>query len=251
MFYERPVKIPRGGKRIEEIYYYCQDREPDRICVALETASGDTVLAAPHPKLDLRSSDLLALSVTSSDQDDAVSLGGAIIAGPRRSYELQVKHGDPAALPERPEGYGAFDLVILSDLDPRALSKQQARALAEWVELGGDLLVAFSGKAPEGLGGVDDSLLPALPATGDPVRTQDLHALEPLVPDATPVERAKTQVRRIVPRPGARILAGSAEEPLIVTGRFGAGRVTYFAFPLASLKTCWGTDRGSGGKAIL
>lgn len=251
LFYERPVTIPRGGKRIEELYYYCQDREPDRICVVLETTTGETIVAAPHPKLDLRTGDLLALSVTSSDQDDAVSLAGATIAGPRRSYELQVKHGDPASLPEKPEGFGAFDLVILSDLDPRSMSKQQMRALTEWVELGGDLLVAFSGKAPEGLGALDDSLLPALPAPGEAVRMQDLHALEPLVPDAPPMERVKTAVRRVTARPGARILAGTADEPLIVRGRLGAGRITYFAFPLATLKSCWGTDKGSGGKTVL
>ncbi len=251
LFYERPIKIPRGGKRIEELYYYCQDKEPDRICVVFEVSTGESIVAAPHPKLDLRTNDLLALSVTSSDQDDAVSLGGAAVPGPRRSYELQVKHGDPASLPERPEGYGAFDLVILSDVDPRPLSKQQVKALMEWVELGGDLLVAFSGKATEGLGSLDDEALPALPAAGAAIRTQDLHALESLVPDTSPMERVQTSVRRVIAKPGARILAGTAEEPLIVRGRHGAGRITYFAFPLATLKTCWGTDKGAGGKTIL
>src|SRR5439155_5965734 len=208
--------------------------------------------AAPHPKLDLRTSDLLALSVTSSDQDDAVFLGGAMIAGPRRGYELQVKHGDPLSLPEKAEGYGAFDLVILSDLDPRSLSKAQIRALSDWVELGGDLLVAFSAKAPEGLGGLDDAVLPALPAPGEPVRVQDLRALQALAPDAIPVEEpAKIPVRRVVAKPGARIIAGTDEELLIVRGRLGAGRVTYFAFPLAALKTCWGMDKESGGRTIL
>ena len=71
LFYERPVKVPRRGKRVEEIYYYCQDREPDRICVAFEQSNGETVVPT-HPKLDLRPGELLALSVTSSDQDDAV-----------------------------------------------------------------------------------------------------------------------------------------------------------------------------------
>ncbi len=255
LFYERNVKIPRHGKRIEELYYFCQDGEPDRICVAFEMTGGETVVASPHPKLDLRTSDLLALSVTSSDQDDGVSLGGGIVPGPRRPYELQVKHGEPVALPERPEGYGAFDLVILSDLDPRSVSLQQTQALKQWVEQGGDLLVCFSGKPGDLL---DETLVPVTISTvaepgGKPEATTsvDLHALEPLVPDAPPMERARTTVLRVLPKPGARVLAGTAQAPLIVRGRLGAGRVTYFAFPLAALKSCWGTDKGSGGKTIL
>ncbi|MEZ0227958.1 MAG: hypothetical protein ACAI25_04985, partial [Planctomycetota bacterium] len=251
LFYQRFIKIPRGGKRIEEISYYCQDKEPDRICVAFESTTGETVVAAPHPKLDLRPNDLLALSITSSDQDDAVSLAGAPVPGPRRFYELQVKHADPASLPERPEGYGAFDLVIVSGLDPRSVSKQQVRALMEWVELGGDLLVAYSGKETEGLGSPEDEVLPALPAPGAPLVTQDLHALEPLVPDAAPMERVQTSVRRVIAKAGARVIGGTSDNPLIVRGRHGAGRITYFAFPLATLKTSWGTDKGSGGKTIL
>lgn len=251
LFYERAIKVPRRGKRIEELFYYCQDREPDRLCVAFETSTGETVVAAPHPKLDLRAADVLALSVTSSDQDDAVALGGGVVAGPRRSYELQVKHADPASLPERPEGYGAFDLVIISDLDTRSISEQQARALKEWVELGGDLLVAFSGKTSEGMGALDDSILPALPAAGEAVRADDLRLLEPLVPDSSAVERVRTPIRRVVPKPGARVLGGTGDEPLIVRGRLGAGRVTYFAFQLAALKSTWGTDKDSGGRQLL
>jgi hypothetical protein len=250
LFYERNVKIPSHGKRIEELYYYCQDGEPDRVCVAFEMTGGETIVAAPHPKLDLRTSDLLALSVTrTNNQDDAVALGGGIVPGPRRPYELAVKHGDPVALPERPEGYGAFDLVILSDLDPRSVSLQQTQALKQWVEQGGDLLVCFSGNPGDVL---DDALLPVTAATGaDATTSLDLHSLEPLVPDAPPMERARTTVLRVLPKPGARVLAGTAANPLIVRGRLGAGRVTYFAFQLAALKSCWGTDKGSGGKTIL
>jgi hypothetical protein len=252
LFYERPVKVPRGGKRVEEISYYCQDHEPDRICVAFEAANGETIVASPHPALSLHGPELLALSITSSDQDEGLALGGGNVPGPRRTYELQVKHGDPASLPERPEGYGAFDFVILSELDPRAITPRQAHALVEWVELGGDLLVAASPKEGEALSAIEELELPVMRAKADPIELRELSALETLFgPGTPPLARSPVPVRRVIPRPGARVLAGTADDPLIVRGSLGAGRITYFPFPLASLRSVWGSDKDSPARALV
>ncbi|HZV01160.1 MAG TPA: hypothetical protein VFF73_30895, partial [Planctomycetota bacterium] len=252
LFYERPVKVPRGGKRVEEISYYCQDHEPDRICVAFEAANGETIVASPHPALSLHGAELLALSITSSDQDEGLALGGGNVPGPRRTYELQVKHGDPTSLPERPEGYGAFDFIILSELDPRSITPRQAHALVEWVELGGDLLVAASPKEGEALCAIEELQLPVSAATGDQSRTRELSALETLFgPGVPPLARSPVPVRRVTPRPGARVLAGTPEDPLVVRGSLGAGRITYFPFPLASLRSVWGSDKDSPARALV
>src|SRR2546421_969855 len=118
-----------------------------------------------------------------------------------------------------------------------------------WVHLGGDLIVAFSGKVSEGLGGTDDALLPVSPAPGDGSEQQSLRALERVVPNAAGLlNPASVTIRRVVPKPGARGIAGSPGLPLIVRGHSGAGRVTYLAFPLAALRSCW---NGPSCKALL
>src|SRR5579871_1013681 len=243
LFYQREVTLPRGARRTETLYYFCQDGEPEnRLCVAFESAQGTAVV---FPKLETHTDQLLALSVTTGDVDHAAKLAGGTAGGQRRAYDIVVKRAD--ALPDRPEGYGPCDLVILSDLDANSLTPAQARALAAWVLEGGDLLVASSGKVAEGLGGLDETL-PLLPVTaleGAPTVEKDLSALEPLASDAGPIEKASAVIRRVSPKPNAEILGGSAELPLIVRGRAGAGQVTYVAFPLASI-TSW-----PGSRAIL
>jgi hypothetical protein len=233
LFYERPLKLPRGARRTETVFYYCQDHEPDRLCVAFEAPGSDAVVL--YPKLEL-TDNLFVLSLTSSDADEATKLGGGTFAGPKRPYKVVVKRGDVAALPTRAEGFAPFDLLVLSDLDPRSLSPAQVQALRGWVLGGGDLLVAFSGKAAEGLGGFDDSLLPVTALPGPATEERDVRPLQALAPTVTEViEKANMVVKRVRANPGTRVLLGSTDAPLVVRGRAGAGRVTYAAFPLAAI----------------
>ena len=66
---------------------------------------------------------------------------------------FDVTVGDPAALPASIEGLEPFDLVILSDVERRAIGAPAMQSLARWVEeRGGGLLIA-GGDAVYGEGG--------------------------------------------------------------------------------------------------
>ena len=237
LFYERPVKLPRNARRTETVYYYCQEHEPgDRLCVAFESPGKDPVVL--FPKLELRTDAALVLSLSSNEIDDAAKLGGGAIAGPKRPYDVVLKRADLQALPDRAEGYASYDLIIVSDLDPSVLSAEQTKALRNWVLAGGDLLVAFSVKSADGPASFDDSLLPVKPAPGPSTEERDVRPLQAIAPGVLdPIEHPNMLVRRVIPDPGARILLGTPAAPLVVRGRAGAGRVTYFAFPLAAVAT--------------
>ena len=47
LFYERRVEVPRQGRRVETVYYYCQEQEPkNQLCVAYEPDEGPLNRAA-------------------------------------------------------------------------------------------------------------------------------------------------------------------------------------------------------------
>lgn len=57
---------------------------------------------------------------------------------------LHVAHISPAELPDLPAGLAALDYVVWDDADPADLTDRQRRALLEWVQSGGTLLMASS-----------------------------------------------------------------------------------------------------------
>lgn len=54
---------------------------------------------------------------------------------------IQLALGRPEELPDRPEGFGCLDLLVLHDADLSGLSRAQQDALVTWVELGGNVLL--------------------------------------------------------------------------------------------------------------
>lgn len=250
LFYERPIRLPRNARRTETVYYCCQDREPaDRLCVAFESAGNDPVVL--FPKLDMKTDASLVLSISSNETDDAAKLGGGSLPGPKRPYEVVMKRADLQALPDRCDGYAPYDLVVVSDLDPSGLSAEQLQALKNFVLGGGDLLVAFSVKSADGPLSFDDSLLPVkAAASGLPTEERDVRPIQALAPGVLePIERPTVQTKRVVPLPGTNVLVGTADAPLVVRGRVGAGRVTYVAFPLSAVAS-WQGNRALLGLAL-
>lgn len=232
LFYERRVALPRAGRRAETIYYYCQENEPARrLCVAFEPDGGGPAPAPVFPEVQVHRSEALVLVVSSLEAEEALRVfRSALIPAPRRVWRAEALRADVSALPDHVAGYDPFDAVVVTDLEPGDLPADRARALLEWVEAGGDLVVAFSGRR-------------ALPAELRPL----LPVERPGGPDRA-VERSLTGLRslgrglawpgdervlcdEVVPAPGAEVLAGTPEAPLVLRGRRGAGWVTYLAFP--------------------
>jgi hypothetical protein len=156
---------------------------------------------------------------------------------------------------------GKFDIYIIGDLDAAALGDAQLEQLAETIAQGAGL-VTLGGYQAYGAGGYADSpLAAALPIRLDSSRRRDARALKPADdrdhipgPLAVQLRRAHpitdlggddpaatwrdlpplTGANRFVgPKvaPGVQVLLQSADqEPLLVVGEYGRGRVASLAF---------------------
>jgi hypothetical protein len=91
---------------------------------------------------------------------------------------------DAESFPDRWEGYAILDAVVWSSgaIPPSRLSEDSARALLQWVERGGNLVIA-------------------LPAAGDPwsIGSPGRHALSELLPSVAPTRVDDVRMRDILP----------------------------------------------------
>ncbi|MBL8056627.1 MAG: hypothetical protein JNK29_08010 [Anaerolineales bacterium] len=139
-----------------------------------------------------------------------------------QAYVAQVAAGD---LPDLGQAWGALDVLVVSDMDTGALTPEQRRAAADWVDQGGRLLVMGGAgwqKTAAGLNG----LLPLTPATARPLT--DLGPLAELAPAASPVPAGEAVAAFGALAADATVLAGPADAPLITMRRQGYGQVLYF-----------------------
>jgi hypothetical protein len=151
--------------------------------------------------------------------------------GPRSGFGLrgfQLLKAKPVVIgpSELPRGFGSYDLldaVVLGDAPVNQLDPEQTKALRLWVAAGGLLIVTggadFSGLRPAGL----DSLMPVdvfgtEAATGLPELTGLYGAFESSGP---------LLITKARPRPGSKVLIGTAERPLVVDRGFGKGSVRF------------------------
>lgn len=232
LFFERRLALPRGGRRAETVYYYAQENEPPRrLCVSF--LPDDAPAPAPvFPELQVNREAALVLVVSTQEAEEALGVfRGATIPGPRRLWRTETLRAEVSALPDHMAGYDAFDAIVVTDLDPGDLPPDQARALVEWVEAGGDLIVAFSGRREVPL--ELRSLLPVVrPGGPDRAIERSLVGLRSLGRGKVWPSDERVLCDEVLPAPGAEVLAGAPDAPLIVRGRRGAGWVTYLAFPL-------------------
>lgn len=126
----------------------------------------------------------------------------------------------PDRLPRRPLYFQMFDALVLGDLGNAELTPLQTRALGDWVERGGTLVVG-----PDGTRGAD-AVWDWLPV--DFSEAELVETLPPLVGDlhlANGVALARCRVR-----PGSEVWWGSTDQPLVTARRKGLGTVVALAF---------------------
>lgn len=251
LFFERRLALPRGGRRAETIYYYAQENEPPRqLCVTFLPDDGPAP-APVFPELQVNRDTALVLVVSTQEAEEAAAVfRGAEIPGPRRVWRTETLRAEISALPDHMAGYDAFDTVVVTDLDPGDLPPERARALVEWVEAGGDLVIAFSGRREIPL-----ELRPLLPVVrpGGPDRAieRSLVGLRSLGAGKAWPSDQRVLCDEVLPAPNAEVLAGAPDAPLILRGRRGAGWVTYLTFPLdAAPLRGWSAKREFAGALV-
>lgn len=231
LFYERRVSLPGRGKRAETVYYYCQENEPARHLVVAFQPDDGPAPAPVFPELQLHRDQALVLLVSSQESEEALRVfRSALLPTPRRILRAEAVRAELTALPDHMAGYDPFDAVVVTDLDAAELQPGQAKALVDWVQAGGDLIIAYSRRPlPQAL----RDLLPVLrPPGADRAVERPLVALRALGHGRLPPSDERVLCDDVQPAAGAEVLVTTASGPLVLRGREGAGWVTYLTFPL-------------------
>ena len=166
----------------------------------------------------LISEDSFFLLIADSHLDGYRVLRDGVIGAARRGFaRAQLM---PKNLPRRPLDLRSFDAVVLGGLEETELSPLQLRALREFVELGGHLVVL-----PSAANGISPALAEMLPgAFISPQRVETL----PAVAGNFIFTNGVTMARLVVER--GEVLVGTRERPWIISRGEGAGRVTMLGF---------------------
>lgn len=132
-----------------------------------------------------------------------------------------------AELPENALGWGSVDFVVLAGADLSRANELQRKALAQWVALGGELVITGGPGATAVLAALPESLRPATAAGARDAG--DFGTLAALAGGEEPVGSAPIAV--LAPAPGAVPIAPLADgAPLMVQRRHGDGAVVVLAF---------------------
>jgi hypothetical protein len=140
--------------------------------------------------------------------------------------EIQVGHAAWDGLPESWLAWDGADAVILGDAGFAGASPAALDALLRWVELGGTLVVPGGALSPEMAASPVANLLPiALTGTAT---LPDLALLGRWADQ--PIDLRPVLVGKGTLVPGAAILCGSPDQPLISARSIGSGKVVFTTF---------------------
>lgn len=138
-------------------------------------------------------------------------------------------------MPETAEGYFNYSVIVLANIDAQCLGPERLAVIRRFVDQGGGLVV-LGGSWAFGRGGYEGTVLAEmLPVTfpleyripfdteGLPLK-QGVKASWPLSVDWSSAPRPQ-YVHKVSPKPDATVEVMAGEQPAIVSGRFGQGRV--------------------------
>jgi len=146
--------------------------------------------------------------------------------------ELQTRTGqtrlaelDISQLPDAPQGWEALDVIVVSGVDTGELSPAQRQSLDLWIAKGGSLLVIGGPRWRENMAGLAGLLPIDVTGTRSSTFFPDLSAY---TQEAYPVESALILAAGNLTE-GAKMLAGSEEQPFLAQKSLGRGQVVFLA----------------------
>ncbi len=150
-------------------------------------------------------------------------------------------------LPRDYVSYDQLDAVILGDGPLSQLTEDQARALRLWVASGGLLIVSggadFAGLRATGLDNI-------LPVEAQGASAGQLSELTAIYGEFESADQSLVMSARL--RPGARVLIGSSERPVVAEKNYGAGLVRFVAFnPKLNPYRGWGAAKDLWSDLLL
>lgn len=215
----RPVDLPTQSRRSLQLFL-APEGFNSTLNVELVDDAGRRLAATPSRLSQLSVNDLLYGLIANAASAYLALNDVDPINGQAAIAQLDVED-----LPAIGAVWQALDVLIVSDIDTGALSPEQRRALGEWVQMGGRLIVAGGPGWQKTAAGLSD-LLPLLPDG-----TRSVAEVQALADFANSVE-ALTGSAVIATGPltaDAVTLAEADGLPLVVSRRLGFGEVIYLA----------------------
>lgn len=153
----------------------------------------------------------------------------AVLGGVRSVNVWHSPDGVSGTFPGTADDMARYDLVILANVNGRSLRPEGRALLKHYVEQGGAVLMlgGYYAFGAEYHGTELEEIAPVeFLASRDLVASPAGTRIAPVNGDAQPRVFWRHTVR---PKPGARVVLTADEQPLLVTGTFGKGRVAVFA----------------------
>lgn len=221
-----PVELPSGAQKQITLYVlptsFAQVARV-RVIGGTQELAHENVSLTLHPNTDY----LIGILAARPEALNTLNNLNLDSVGSRTTHTLSLTLND---LPARPEGLGALDALVFTDMDTAALSAEQKSALTAWVERGGRLLIGGGASAARTLSGLPDPLVGAWQAPPNAVELSTLPALDAF--GESPIRVPGPFVAAYVQ--GGDPVLEQTDFALVAEKRVGDGYVTYSALDLSA-----------------
>jgi hypothetical protein len=153
--YAVPVQLPTGSRKLVTVYVLPNTYSQE---IVVQLSSGQTVYAGEKVQVNSQPNNVFLVGLVTPQRGTLSLISAVVLSQQNRSIVLvDVPLAD---LPERPEGLGSFNVLIINNIDTTSLSTAQQSTLESWVRQGGRLVVGGGAQAMQVATGLPASLLP-------------------------------------------------------------------------------------------
>jgi hypothetical protein len=181
---------------------------------------GNKVLAKTNLNVNCASDPTLFGLLTDNPSTYTILNNVRPLTGATKTVHLNISD-----LPDRAQGWGMLDALIISNVDTGTLTPEQKQALKLWLANGGKLFITGGIQWQSTTAGLSEFMPIKLTSTQ---KVMGLPALSAYAMETTPLE-AETILATGATQTGANILVAQNDIPVLIENQIGYGKVYYFA----------------------
>lgn len=221
-----PVSLASGARKRVPLYVL-----PNNYAEVVEVlaVSGNDTLSRKIVTVSGLANTTFMFGVIAPEQGALTLIKGVVLPG--RSRLIEVANLSLPNLPEKVEGLGSFDALIINDSDTSILTIDQKAALSQWVRQGGKLIIGGGAGALKTASGLPQDILPFLP--NNLVEVTQVHSLSDFA-NTEAIQNPGPFTLAIGDQLEARTVLSSQGHPLLLEKSAGAGTVYFIALDLAN-----------------
>jgi hypothetical protein len=248
LVFEQPVDLPKNSNK-RWTGYILADDDPNQLLVEYYSKRGRQLAYEPVTYGARDPDDDLILCYASELQQQGLRRFLSIVTQEAIDAQGAPQKGRYALfatkdlLPQEVQGYESVSAVVWDGDTLTELEKTRAVALKGWVFQGGTLIVAAGENAAAVRQSFLHDILPVEVISAEPadLRNAFLATFGSSPRTSEPMLIAAAKLRN------GRVLMGSEEQPLVVEGAYGGGRVIFLAFSMSS----WALQRWEDRDRLL